>query len=325
MMRMKPMLKRTCFGLCVAAIASYGSRAACQTPALPVAVGGADRTVRILDAAGKPKTVLAGHDGAITVMILTADGRKLISGAEDKSVRVWGMPDGSMETKLDGHEGGVFCLSLSSDGRTLASGAGDGKIRVFALLTGQLLKTIPAHREAVRSIAWSPDGRALATGGADRLIQVFRMDGSVAGTIIGHDDPVTSIAWSADGRFLVSSSADGFVKIWNVADLTLANRYRAHSRGPVHFAMAPDSRKFATTGADNRLRMWDLQGMNAAEVTSAVLDRPAYSLAFSFDSNTLAAAVADSSLRFFGVRDLKNTSRVSGPDGIVAALAVLAR
>src|SRR5437016_1765771 len=55
----------------------------------PVVTGSADRSIRTWDAAGKPLLNFLGHDGAVTAIVLSSDGKRVLSAGADKAVKFW--------------------------------------------------------------------------------------------------------------------------------------------------------------------------------------------------------------------------------------------
>jgi WD40 repeat protein len=71
-------------------------------------IAASDDTIRVWDASGRPLGVLRGHEGPVNDLVITRDGRKLISASEDGTAVVWDLtaiaPDrapGKDETTLD--------------------------------------------------------------------------------------------------------------------------------------------------------------------------------------------------------------------------------
>ena len=59
--------------------------------------------VAIVDTPTKPAQVISGHTDPVYGLAYTADGKKLVSGAFDKTVRVWDLSTGKESAKLEGH------------------------------------------------------------------------------------------------------------------------------------------------------------------------------------------------------------------------------
>jgi WD40 repeat protein len=56
-------------------------------------ISGNQRDIKVWDLAAKQEVmVLRGHTGLVTAVALSADQRYLVSGSEDRTVRIWGIP-----------------------------------------------------------------------------------------------------------------------------------------------------------------------------------------------------------------------------------------
>ena len=84
---------------------------------------------------------LTGHDGSVSAVAVSADGRRAVSGGCDGTVRVWDLDTGEPPHALTGHDGLVRAVAVSADGRRAVSGGDDGTVRVWDLDTG----TAAAH------------------------------------------------------------------------------------------------------------------------------------------------------------------------------------
>ena len=107
-----------------------------------------------------------GHTFPIRAMAFNPDGKILVTGSWDKTIRflevatmkVLGPP-------LTGHEGFILDLAFSPDGNTLAS-AGEHVVIIWDIPTSSLLGHLFTEDQyGLHSVAFSPDGRYLAAGG----------------------------------------------------------------------------------------------------------------------------------------------------------------
>jgi WD40 repeat protein len=89
------------------------------------------------------------------------DGRRIVSGSADKTLKVWDARNGQEILSLQGHTGGIHSVAISPDGRHIVSGSEDGKLRVWASRAGQEVLCLEGHTEEVRCVAISPDGRRI--------------------------------------------------------------------------------------------------------------------------------------------------------------------
>ncbi|MBU6277565.1 MAG: serine/threonine protein kinase, partial [Planctomycetes bacterium] len=81
----------------------------------------------------------AGHKGTVTELGFSADGRHLLSAAEDNHVRVWPVPDGEPIADHGGLEVPVLTAAESPRGDRLATGSADGTVRLWDRSKGDQL------------------------------------------------------------------------------------------------------------------------------------------------------------------------------------------
>ncbi|KAH7924512.1 WD40 repeat-like protein [Leucogyrophana mollusca] len=159
---------------------------------------------------------LKGHSDMIWCMAYTPDGRYIISGSVDKSIRVWDVTTGdAIGPPLEGHSGDVLTLAITPDGKNVISASRDGTVRVWDLSSRRatnILKLPPPT--APPSI--SPDGRQiLSPGGKTIVIWHIDTDTSAFEPLQGHTDRVTAVAWSQDGKKFASISVDKNLWVWD--------------------------------------------------------------------------------------------------------------
>ncbi|KZP01979.1 WD40 repeat-like protein, partial [Athelia psychrophila] len=119
---------------------------------LPLVVSGVEETWPPL------LQVIHGHNDRVASVAFSLDGMKIVSGSDDKTVRVWDALTGQeLLPPLQGHDEYVTSVAFSPDGLKIVSGSDDNTIRVWDALTGQeLLAPLEGHDEYVTSVGFSP-------------------------------------------------------------------------------------------------------------------------------------------------------------------------
>jgi WD40 repeat protein/serine/threonine protein kinase len=103
------------------------------------------------------------------------DGRRLVTGGEANTVKIWDVGTGQELQTLHGHSREVYTVTFSpdADGRWIASAGEDSTVKVWDSRTGALVRSFRGHTSVVSSLAFSPDGRLLVSGSRDHTVKVW--------------------------------------------------------------------------------------------------------------------------------------------------------
>jgi WD40 repeat protein len=88
--------------------------------------------------AGKELLSLS-HGGYVFSVAWRPDGKRLATGSDDNTAKVWDAETGEEFLSLSGHHDWVVSVAWSPDGKRLATGSSDGTVRVYAIDIHELL------------------------------------------------------------------------------------------------------------------------------------------------------------------------------------------
>jgi WD40 repeat protein len=129
---------------------------------------GKEEYLKIWDAkTGKPLANLKGHTSQVNCLAWTADGKTLISGSSDSSIRTWNTTTWHQIAVCAGHTDDVYGVAISPNGRILASASEDSTARLWNLENGQPIGSPLQHGDSLFCVSFSMDGKLLATGCED--------------------------------------------------------------------------------------------------------------------------------------------------------------
>src|SRR5262249_48393371 len=104
-----------------------------------------------------------GHQGLIWGVSYAPDGRRIISGGADGTVRVWdAMGSGNELACMQGHHGAVRSVAFGPDARHAISGSEDRSVRIWDARAGKQTACIESQQGKVYAVAFSSDGQRVA-------------------------------------------------------------------------------------------------------------------------------------------------------------------
>lgn len=81
---------------------------------------------------------MKGHTGPVLSASFSPDGRRIVTGSPDKTVKVWDVRTGAALTELEGNSGGVYCVSFSPDCKRIVASTWDKTAMVWGTRTHEL-------------------------------------------------------------------------------------------------------------------------------------------------------------------------------------------
>lgn len=201
---------------------------------------------------------LVGHELGVETLAFSPDSRLLVSGSEDKTVKVWDLATGKPTRTFSGHEQWVTAVAYHPRDQLVASGSGDKTLRISRVNRKTKARIIKEHH-GVRSVAFSPEGKLLASGAFGGDIRIWHVDtGDWRQTLKAHGSDVYAVAFSPDGKVLASGGADRKIILWNVSAGKPIRVLEGHTDPVRLVAFTPDGAKLRSVAADRTIRTWDV-------------------------------------------------------------------
>jgi len=252
--------------------------------------------------AGALVRIMEGHKGDVYSVAVSPDGKTIVSGSWDHTVRMWDAQTGAPLRTLQGHEDRVSSVAVSPDGKTIVSGSWDKTVRVWDAQTGAPLRTLQGHEDRVSSVAVSPDGKTIVSGSASHTVRMWdALPGVSLRTLHSHKDQVSSVAVSPDGKTIVSGSEDHTVRVWDALTGAPLRTLHGHKGAVRSVAMSPDGKTIVSGSEDHTVRVWDAQTGAPLRTLQGHEDRVS-SVAVSPDGKTIVSGSWDNTVQMWDVQ-----------------------
>ena len=207
---------------------------------------------------------LKGHTSHIVCGTFSPDGKHIISGSNDRTIRIWDAQTGRPVLEpLKMHTERVTCVAFSPDSTQIASGGVDLTVLLWNAMTGQLVaKPFLGHTGEIYCVSFSPDGKRIVSGSSDMTIRIWNTQTGVndVALIMGHTDRVNSAVFTKDGERIVSVSDDRTVRVWDINSRKLIHEPLTNHKYGVYFVgFSPNGETMISGGWDGSVCVWDLE------------------------------------------------------------------
>jgi WD40 repeat protein len=258
------------------------------------------------------KRVQRGHYSGVNSVAFSPDGKTVVSGSTDKTIRLWSVETGETIQKLKGHSRLVNSVAFSPDGKTVVSGSADKTIRLWSVETGETIHQLQGHSDYVLSVAFSPDGKTVVSGSFDYNIRLWSVEtGETIQELKGHSFRVYSVAFSPDGKTVVSSSMDETIRLWSVETGETIQELKGHSHHVNSVAFRPDEKTVVSGSTDKTIRLLSVEtGETIQELKGH--SSSVFSVAFSPDGKTVVSGSEDETIRLWSVETGETIQELKG-------------
>ncbi len=279
-----------------------------------IATGSTDKTIRLWDRqTGRERHTLIGHSQIVLSVTFSPDGKTLVSTGADRTIKLWNVATGKELPKRANFFGLVrpasFTAVTPDNKRIVAWLFGTERftaITVFDMETGNEVFSVTDTGRNIFAAAFTPAADKAALGAKDGSLRLYDLE--KRGQMVGGDwfiykkgVSLGDLAFTPDGKTLIVGSEQGDIAICDFDSRKVRQTFKGHKQGVVVCVASLDGKRFATAGADNIVKLWEVatgKELRSWDMHVPHLEHSPFvaSMSFTPDSRQLLTANADTTL-----------------------------
>jgi WD40 repeat protein len=233
------------------------------------------------DTTDKNSPILA-HSDTINLISFTPDGKYIVSGSEDTTVKVWEAESGRLRHTFYALEGGrPLSTGINLDGTCVAIGYGPGDwhykegsrfcpraVVIREIQSGKILRIFKGHHQyGVNSVAFSPDGyRLLSASHYEDKNPVILWDLKKGRKIKNYETGRSRrrfVSFLADGKCFVVAGKHNDIDLVDIDSGAIIRSWKddgKYSILPEFGVLTPDGKKLLLGNSNkNKYMIWDIE------------------------------------------------------------------
>jgi WD40 repeat protein len=263
-----------------------------------VAVASQDGRVRIWDVGRRETVRTLEPNPGIVALAVSDDGKRIVTGSEGGSVRIWSIESGVLEHAMN-LEWRIGDLQFVQNSPLVAILRINGQFLLFDTERRHEHRRLTTHVLAQGVLAQSANGRYLVVGSGDGTVKVLRVAELMVPIVFWQPGNVRSIGFLPDGKQLIAASGDD-LRLWNIGT---GESWPLSAPGEESLsfstcAVQPHGQLVAAAGTGSRIALWN--GNSRQLVREIAISQPGVStLEFSPSGGQLAVATREGPVLVF--------------------------
>ncbi len=288
-----------------------------------------DGTIRVWELPSGKEIFIGNHASAVSSIDISKEGTWIASaGLSDYAARIWSTKRQQELATLPHPEpfSHVGLVKFSSTERWVMTAPynGGGQTRLWGVVAGDE-KSIAVHGRRglqVRAIDLSPTEPLAASGSDDGAIWLFNIEDEAKRIGLEQTGAISALKFSPDGQHLAGAAYPDKVTIWRTDSGEQAGICSTTFGMPDKILFSADSRYLAAShNGSNRVEIWEIPKCKQVASLGHQKDRgnqPANirSLAFCKNTEWLATASADRTVRLWSTTSWREIIRLTHNDGV---------
>jgi len=188
---------------------------------------------------------------------LVPDGRHIITGSDDCSLKVGDVDTGTQTRIFEGHVDWINALAVTPDGEHVVSASQDHTLKVWDLKSEEQRGERKGHTERIRALVATADGWVAVSTSDDHQMKMWDLKERAEVRVVVRNHSHWPVAISPDGRFIASAAGDATVRVLDCATGAVHRVLSGHTDRVRAVVVTADSRWVISASDDRSIRVWD--------------------------------------------------------------------
>jgi WD40 repeat protein len=220
---------------------------------------------------GRLLATLEGHQSGVRKLLLSVDGKTLVSIDQSHAVKTWLLPEGRLLGALAEQKGEMLDAAITPDGKLLVTASNERDtrnnrnnyaVKLWSLPEGQPLATLNAVEGEVQSLAIAPDGKLLAMSAGDYAISLWELpSGRLIGSFEQKESSTRALTFAPDGKLLAAGMRDNSIELWSLPEGRMLarleeNRRENYGRERASLTFTPNGQRLLSSTRYDSVKLW---------------------------------------------------------------------
>ncbi len=208
---------------------------------------------------GKQIKNFSGHSEAVYSVNFSPDGKYLLSGGKDSTIRLWDVASGKEIKQFVGHSSSLITALFSRDGKNIISSGRDETIRLWSAASGKEIRKFERDCRAFYSVAFAPSGDHIISVSSDNSLRLWDVQsGKQIKSFQDNTDKIFTAMFSPDGKYIVSSATNNTLILLDALSGKKIKTFSGHIDFISSAVFTPDGKNIVSGSNDKTIRIWDI-------------------------------------------------------------------
>lgn len=265
---------------------------------------------------------LTGHNGNVNTLTFSKDGKYLLSGSQDGTIKVWNVETNfSNEKTIAASDASITDINFSPSGSDFTV-CTYKKFYIYKYPDfKKKSKKRNAHTSFVECANYSKNGELIVTSSwRDNTLILWRAKGLKKLKVFAESEWSDNAIIISDDKYVASANHGNTIKIWDIQSGNLVRTLAGHADWIYDLFITNDGKYLISGSLDKTIKVWDLNSGKLLQSITAHYDGIS-ALSLSDDGKYFASTSLDKTTKIWSIENFSEIASLSGHEDNVLAVA----